>query len=427
MEDNIRNLYKQGLYKEIVDISRDSERVEFFNEWDYFYLLQSFYHLKEYDECLSLYKRLKKMNLDTAKYDSIMSWALFRSRILKYDMDKGSMQEFLRLVDYGITHCGDGVYSAKNCLANAAVNAIYIGKAKNTINYELAYKYLRVINPRELSNEEYVTNIKGKELKVSSAREKWYVRMTKTLEKLGRYRECLELVDEAFSTVSTFHTDNDKWLLYRKSKCLYKLNRLDEAEDLLREILKSHKKWIVYELMFMINRDKGNHDEALHNIALAALSDKGHDLRVTFYENAADYMYKSGMNHEADLHAYLSVLIRRENGWKGNMYSGKDFGETIMQMNMDETVKELTGFWESIKYKDISFVRGYISNILPNQKSGFIKSYDGGIQYYFQTRNFINPVKQVRTDQIVEFIPGEQYDKKKERMSPVATEIRIVR
>lgn len=357
MEDNIRNLYKQGLYKEIVDISRDSERVEFFNEWDYFYLLQSFYHLKEYDECLSLYKRLKKMNLDTAKYDSIMSWALFRSRILKYDMDKGSMQEFLRLVDYGITHCGDGVYSAKNCLANAAVNAIYIGKAKNTINYELAYKYLRVINPRELSNEEYVTNIKGKELKVSSAREKWYVRMTKTLEKLGRYRECLELVDEAFSTVSTFHTDNDKWLLYRKSKCLYKLNRLDEAEDLLREILKSHKKWIVYELMFMINRDKGNPDEALHNIALAALSDKGHDLRVTFYENAADYMYKSGMNHEADLHAYLSVLIRRENGWKGNMYSGKDFGETIMQMNMDETVKELTGFWESIKYKDISFVR----------------------------------------------------------------------
>lgn len=420
----LKDLYDKKEYDRIIEIASNKKENEILSKWQYFYYTLSLNKKGKFEECLDCIKECKKEYPNFTNINNTMCWALYHDKIKMFAIETGSIDELFEIVDYALKHCKPEKYSPYELILIKTLDIIY--KHMNSIDYKLGLRYLLLIEPSQLSDKEWSINVDGKDRKQASRREKWYQYKILTLQKLEEYEQCIEMVDNAFIDIKKFHYNNNQWFRYRKAICHYQIGDLDIAKDILNKILETFPNENFYALLFKIYRDKEDQEMALKYASMAALFNREHDKRVNLYFECAEYLNSLGNYEESMLHVKFVEFIRQEEGWREDKRSKEyKIDDEIDCLSKKEVNKRLDTFWQKNKYANQRFIKGEVKTILKNGKSGFITD-DKNTSYYFQFRDFIERINEVKIGQKVEFIATEKVDPKDNVSKPNATEIKKV-
>lgn len=292
----LKNLFTQGQYDQVVSYWKNPGEVAQFSEWDFKEVMESFYKLKRYQDCLEVYRKCHEKHPESKLLDDTMGWAIYHTKVKDFDFRHGNVSMMLKQVDYALEHSSDTQYSARWFLAKFVVKAVKDEKLSGKQNLRRALQYLDCVNPDILSTEEQRT-IKedGKIQRSASDQESWYSYKTWLLLEVQDYDACMACCDQALRVISNFHNNNDGWFCYRKAECLRSLNRREEAKNCAEKIMqRGFKPGCLLQLMFELEAEAGNNGKALAYAGACALSDPEHKMRVTFYEELADYLERTG-------------------------------------------------------------------------------------------------------------------------------------
>ena len=429
----MKNYYNRGQYVEAIEYASDPAVRSGFSMWDYIFLSKCLYKLKRYSDCLKVYEEFQGRFPGSDQLDDTMGWCRYYVYIKSFDFETENRFHFLEQVDYVLSHSSDSSYSPRIRTVMFATDAIFGQKLAVNPDYELADRYLSLINPSMLELKEHEHIVDGKAFKAESDREKWYRQKTKALYETGQYEKCLKLIDAAFAQddplngIDRFHNNNDHWLNYKRAQCYYELGDYEFAAKIINAILSRFTHWCFYQLLFKISAEKGKTEDAIRYGAQCATFDRDHKPRVNFYEEYAAYLAANGYPREAALHYKLVELIREEEGWKGiRLPEEFSYPQDIIEMDKKEVIRNLVSFWNQEKEQGIEFHEGTIARILPNGKSGFIRD-DTGKSYYFNIRDFTRRVSELQEGERVRYALTERLDKSKNEMKLNAVQISFIR
>lgn len=428
---DLKKIYQENEYEKICSFWEEHQKEEDKSplpEWDYVYMMNSFYKLKQYDECLNIYREFHKAYPQSELIDDKMGWAVYHVCLKNHDFKKDDNGLYLKQVDYILRHCRQKKYSPVPMVIKHAVNAILNGNLGSPIDFQRAHDYLKKLNPEKLSCAERLVSLKnGENHKVASEQEKWYTLMCKVLLKLNQHEKCISCCEQAFSHIYHFHNNNDFWLRRLEIRAQLHLGRIADAKDNLNLLLmNSFHPWTLYELGFQVAAAENNQESALKYIGSCALTDSKHEMRVKFYEQSADFLYQHGYERIAMLQEHLVDLIRQKKEWKTQVHHHQwQVSDEIVEFDENATMEELKTFWKEQRDKGKVFQEGTVKTILPPGRSGFISGQTGK-DYYFSFSDVNGDRRQIKEGTHVRFTLMKKMDHKRNQPSDNAVEITII-
>lgn len=422
---DLRELYAEKQYGQVVTLWQNPDEVEQFTEWDFNYCMASFYKLGRYQDCLEVYRACHKKYPSCNKLDDKLGWSIYHEKVKGFNFLQGDAKALLRQIDYVFEHSSDTIYSPKWRLARFVVEAVKEGKFNS--DKRLALRYIEKVNPQALSAEEKTIEDKDGKKAVASDRESWYSIKSKLLLELKEYSECVACCNEALKSVMRFHSNNDGWFRYRKAKCLKELHATDEAKKCGEEVLsRGLRVGCVYQLMFELEVEKENKKRALAYAGKCSLIDSQHQMRVSFYEELANYLECNGESELSMMLRRLVLLLREEEGWpERSRHAEWHLSEEIAAMSKQMILTRLGPIWHEWCTKDKVFLTGTIDNLLAEGKSGFIISEDGK-SYYFNARDLQDRKCIPEIGMRVQFTLVDKLDKSKGIVKKNAVEITVL-
>lgn len=424
----LKNLYDQGQFEQVAAFWMDPSEVAQFSQWDFRDCMNSLYKLERYADCLEVYKACSKRYPDFRMLDDKMGWSVYHTKVKNFDFETGDVKLLLKQINYVFAHSSDSQYSPRWTLAKFVADATKAGKLGDEKDYTLVTHYLRQVNPDVLPTEEQrSTDGNGRIRYLASKRESWYSLQSKALLKTREYNACIDCCDKALHAIARFHSNNDSWFRYRKAMCLKALDREEEAKAFVEQILHSgFKHWCLLQLMFEFESEAGNDAKALSYAGACALSDPEHKMRVSFYEELADYLTRQNEQELPMLLRKLVLCIREENKWREKSYYTQwQFTDEIAAMDAQALLNRLTPVWREWRDKDKIFLTGSVHKLLAEGKSGFIKASDGN-SYYFNARDIQGKDRKPQIGTKVRFVLVDKLDKSKGVVKPNAVEITVL-
>ena len=424
----IKNLYSSGDYQGIIALWENEEERGQFSDWDYVYVMNTFYAQKEYDQCLEVYRSFHKKYPDSDKLDDKMAWSCYHARMKNFDFKTGEKEKLKQQAEYIIEHSSQSVYSPKWFMVKYMLKHMKNGDFGQIVTDQDALRYIDAVDPETLSLTcETVMAENGKEIEKASDKETWYMNRAKLLFLNGDYEQCIECSDKALSAFSKYHYNNDSWFRYRKAKSLFALGNKEEARKFVREIQsRGMNHWCLQQLLFEMDSSDGQKDRAMMYAGMCALTDPSHEMRVSFYEDYADYLEANGYQEEADLHRHLVLLIRRENEWTlREKHLSWSIPTGISALNKQETLQKLKRFWTECRDKNVTWHTGSVTRVLAEGRSGFITD-ENGKSYYFNSRDLKGNRGIAEEGLKVRFTLVDRLDRSKGVIKPNAVQITII-
>ena len=386
----------------------------------------SSYKKKEYSRALDIYEKLREF--DNVKFEKQCiynyMWCLYRVKINTQDAFKtDNIKTTNEIIKYIMNH-----QSNKDLLYQLVVFKI-LKYLKNKQNFEAAkFNYwLDKLNPDFLSEEVYKFEYSGKKILCSSNKEEWYALKSKVYEKLEMYSECIKISYEALDKLKELHNGNDIWFNRRIAISKSKLGERNEAIQMLEEILKYKKDWFIYKDIANIYTLSSKNEEAL-NYYIKSILLPGEDSKKInlFWDTGNTFKLLDKSDEEVLLKSY-SVKLRLANEWKFSSEE-KSFWNYNKEFIDNNDIRTIRNFViETVKrhkWKESDKLEGYISNILSNNKAGFIKVKDNS--YYFKMNEIQNRRKDIQAGMKVYFFTDKSFDKKKQRETDIAVNITII-
>jgi len=424
----IRNLYTSGKYPEIISLWNNEEERKQFSEWDYVYIMNLFYTQKNYDQCLDVYRVFHRAFPESDKLDDKMGWACYQAKIKGFDFKEDDRNRLKQQAEYIIAHSSRSEYSPKWFMVKYMLEHCKNGDFGQTVSDRDMLRYLDAVEPDTLSAEcDHITLQDGRTIEQASDMENWYKERSKLLLSLGKYEQCIECCDKALKRLPSFHSNNDSWFRYRKAKALLALNNPEEARKYVKEIqARGLSHWVLTQMLYEMDINENQTDNALMHAGMCALSDPSHEMRVRFYEDYADYLESEGYAEEAALHRQLVILLRKENEWglTEKQLSWR-IPEEIAALDKQKTLLRLKKFWTGCRDKNLTWLSGTVTGMLPEGRSGFITD-EQGKRYYFNSRDFENGRKHPEEGMKVRFSTMDKLDKSKGVIKTNAVNISIV-
>lgn len=291
------------------------------------------------------------------------------------------------------------------------------------------FEWLGYLDENNLSGvESQYTSSDGTPRTGASELEKFYVAKTESLLQLGKYAECLHNIDTAQQRITKFHYDQDIWMERRKAKCLLKMEKVQEAEMILNDILARKKEWFIYKEIAEIYASAGKTGDALKYAVDGALAFGDPDKKIHLYEFMAELLRKCGDEASAKQHIELAAAVRIEKDWsisKAFEDIMASYGINLKDIDpLGAVLKKLKPFWERQKFLGKPLMQGRIKSILPNGRAGFIETSDRK-SYYFKMASFRGSPKLAQPGMVVEFFLEEGYDAKKNCKSMNAINVKL--
>lgn len=424
----LKNLFEQGQYDQVIAYWENPNELVQFSEWDFKVVMDSFYKLKRYPDCLEAYRKCYVKFPEFRMLDDKMGWAIYQTMVKNFNFQQGDVSTLLKSIAYALEHSSNTQYSARWYLVKFVAKAVKDGKLGGEQNLRLALQYLDCINPGILSTEEQRTiDEKGTMQRSASDQERWYSYKTKLLLRAQDYDACMACCDQALQAISCFHSNNDSWFRYYKAKCLRSLNRTEEAKAYVVEILqRGFSHWCLQRMMFEFEAEAGNDEKALAYAGACALSDPEHKMRVGFYEELANYLEHREEMEIPMLLRQLVLDLREENAWEEkNRHKEWIISEEIAAMDKQTILKRLVPVWREWRDKDKVFQTGTIDRLLAEGKSGFIVADDGN-SYYFNARDLQGKNRTPQRGMKVKFTLIDKLDKSKGVVKKNAVEITML-
>lgn len=424
----MKNLYTAHNYAGIIALWENAAERADFTEWDYVYVMNTYYNQKNYRQCLEVYRAFHAAFPESDKLDDKMGWSCYYSKIKGFDFETGNREEHRRQADYIITHSSQRVYSPKWFMVKYMIDHIGKGDFGPEKDMHLVLQYLDQIDSAALSTESNTyTDNEGHTVSRPSDKEEWYSERTKALLSIKDFEECIKCCDEGLEKISTFHNKNDCWFRYRKAEALFALERVAESRKCIAEIqARGLKHWVIYQLLYQIDKNENNIEQAMINACICALFDPSHEMRVRFYEDFAEFLNENGYSREGALHRRLILLIREEKEWSiKEKHLSWNLPEDVAALDKDSVINQLQVFWNEWRNRNKKYLTGTVSRLLAEGKSGFIES-DDGKSYYFNARDFQRKKTIPREGMRVEFIIVDRLDKSKGVVKQNAVEIKSI-
>lgn len=61
MPYQLKTMYGEGKFEDILELARITEELQGFGEWDYYYYMLAAYKLKDYELCLNIFRKFKQL------------------------------------------------------------------------------------------------------------------------------------------------------------------------------------------------------------------------------------------------------------------------------------------------------------------------------------------------------------------------------
>ena len=104
---NIKDFYNNKRYQDAIDYASNGNVRESFSEWDYLYLTNCYYNLKNYSDYLKIYKEFIAKYPDSKILDNKMGWCLYHLYIKNFNFGKMDKTSYFKRVDYILSRCDD--------------------------------------------------------------------------------------------------------------------------------------------------------------------------------------------------------------------------------------------------------------------------------------------------------------------------------
>lgn len=425
---NWSQMYKENRYEDVRQAwlaVKQGEQSELLNEWDNLNIMNSLYKLKQYQECLELYKKHHCRFPTDDKLNNKMGWSVYFLYIKDFNFEKGNCDKYRNQVDYVLKCCPVDRYSPAEVIVFNYVRAVLENKLGTPPDYSRAMRYLDLLQVEELSAEERILEVQdGSKKHLASNREKWFMMKTKLLYFMHDYSECIKYCHQAFQIGLRFHSNSDNWLRRRAALCFMEMKEPAKARQELEPALSGTvRNWCFFQTACEIAMAENDEEKALKYAGTAALLDKSHDKRLKFYKKLADFLDRHGNSRMAMLHRQLISLLRQENKW--NEKRTVEIPAEIAVLGKQDVLQELSEFWKTERDKGMKFYDGIVKKILPSGKDGFILCSDGS-SYYFKARSIEQGRKYLAEGISVRFALEKCRNNKKNNLEDHAVKIKIV-
>jgi cold shock CspA family protein len=286
---------------------------------------------------------------------------------------------------------------------------------------------LEKLDEKKLSKKAFVfEDIDGKQKEIPSEKEKWYSIKAKALEKLERYKDCIDLCENSLTDIDGFHYSGDIWQKRRIALCKYKLGRKDEAAEGLELILQQRKEWFIQHELARIYYELGKNKKAIKVAIDSALNFGKDENKWELFLLLARLLVANNRLDEAKMHLLFAAELRKKNEWKIPENLAEEVNKLKLDINdpinIGQLRTKLKSFWENEKYSALPKMAGTVKTILKNGKAGFISGSDGK-NYYFNISSFKGAKNKLARGLMVSFVIEDSYDKKKKMRSKAATHI----
>ena len=388
--------------------------------WGYAYSLRK---LEKYDQALNISREVYKIKPDFDLNNNVYAWCIYYTEIKK---EKISDSQTYEKAARGILKLSkpDDKYSPYL----KTVFQVLDHFRRPDFNAQKVLEWTDYLIPENLSNEPGIFTAKdGKNRAVASDLENYFAIRSEALLQLGKYNECIELCNQALNTINKFHYSNDVWFRRRIANSYAGLGNLDEALKMFNSLLIEKKEWFIQKEIADLFFKKNKTDDALQYAVDSALNSGDWDKKINLYILMTNIFESKGQQDLAKLHVELVISIKQQMDWKikdTDVQQMKKFNiDSNKQYDYKQIYNTLHKEWEKIKYKSSKRSNGVIKTILPNNKSGFIRSDDGN-EYYFASRDVEGRMENIKENDRVSFYIEEGFDKKKGKSSPVAVKIK---
>ena len=371
------------------------------------------YKSKKYRDALAIYEKHFQTSPEALNnWDNIFySWSLYQLYI-KDAEDEDKLFESAELVTELVKQ--EDLNKKPVCAYTLSVFKVldYLYAQNDYFNL---VNWLEKINPELLDEKRFETNDRI----YRSRKEKYYDYATKAYFECEDFEKCIEISNEALTSLSEFTNSSDIWYRWRIAKSLKELMENKEALVYLEEIVKVKKDWFVQkeiaENYYMLDED----EKAMDYICAAVLTNDPSNIKVNLYYLA----YKILKEQDSDLalkHAKLFLAIKLEN----ESQVSDDIEELLIDeedLDKRELECKIKNYWSEYKFKDQELQYGTITKIFEHGKSGFITSNDNQ-SVYFNVYEYKGD--NLSIGEYVSFFTEKSYDKSKNRESIKAINIR---
>ena len=178
-----------------------------------------------------------------------------------------------------------------------------------------------------------------------------------------------------------------------------------------------------------VELQQGCLEEALRQGLAAALAFGDADKKVKLFMAMANMYKKMGEATTSLEHMSLVLALRKEHNWAIKEETLRYFeaqGGRLEELPSAELLAaKLKRFWRDEKYKGQERMQGVVLRILPSGKDGLIRGADGRT-YYFRKASILEGKSQLALDRPVEFYSEPSYDKKRDRESLAAVQVKVL-
>ena len=275
--------------------------------------------------------------------------------------------------------------------------------------------------------EEKIAGENGRTITLMSQREKWYLKVTKALEKKEDFGNLLRQCDSGLQDFP-----RNVWLRRRRAFARFHLGQAPRALTELQEILLTKKEWFIFLDMARIHLKSKAYQQALKYAVEGCLAGKNlpkPENRWEIYFITGVILSHSGQTEMASRHIEFASALREQKEWK----TPAELQDWLTRLHLTpvgtiDLVKrhsELIQFWNSYRDTNLPTQTGVIKTLLKNNISGFIRT-DTNCDLYFRIKSWQGDIKSCVVGARVQFNVLESFDRIKNRPSQEAVNLKLI-
>jgi tetratricopeptide (TPR) repeat protein len=392
------------------------------DEWTGWGYAHSLRKLRRSPEALTVAEETHRIAPNFALGRSVLAWAAFdviRSAEELTPNELGLARRVVRLLE------GEGSNHEKTSPFVPTVLRV----ARHLVRkrrYLQALTWLKKLDAARLDTDEFqIQDERGKQRRLASHRERYFSLGTACFEKLERWKECLGAAQSAVAACGQLHHDNDIWLARRIARSKVNLGKVEEGLKELELLAKKKPASFIFTDIAVAAHKLGQPDrvESACLDALSAPGDLGFKLEALLL--LARVLWSKGEHDRARKHLALYVAVRKTNAWRvdNDAQTLAKQWNVVSYVDVATALSELKPTWRRSLPLGSSRKNGIVDSILPHGKAGFIVTRDKE-RFYFETRDLRNGRGKPSRGSRVTFATRPSFDRKRNRESVVAYDIR---
>ena len=368
------------------------------------------YSLRKNDQSSEFIKIIKNLENKSLIKDKLvvspLCWCVYDEYIKNYNVDDTeNFDNFLKKAQFITDRIKQEPYDKyiyeKNKLDKEIINpfvltikkvvSIYNEKTQRRYSrkiYQEIINWLNKLDPLILSEQcfEFEDN-KGKERKLASSKEFYYQHLTKALEKIEDYSNCIRIAEIALKEINIFHYRNDIWINLRLnfSKCMIAKNR-EEAIINFERFAKKENLWFIWYKLSYACLVFGKVDESLLYGSKSIIIEYKYESMVKLFYILGVLWKNKGNDNNAKEFFQAAAYYRYINTWTISEELNYYIEEYKIDIKKKPMIKNIIKICE--EYIDLKgsndYTFGRLKRILKYKGYGFIETEKLDKDVYFK-------------------------------------------